>query len=146
MLVSSITILDAKIDQTLSRASVTKLDAIGRSVGRDIDSAVGSTVGRAMCSAVGRDVCSAMGRAIGRAMFSSTPFVRISAISVTRLDAKVKQTFLFTPVTRLDYIGSAVISSAPFLLRVYVITSNNQVWEVFEHLFTLSQPDKRIVN
>ena len=84
MLVSSITILDAKVDQTLSRASVTRLDAIGRSVGRSIDSAVDkaidSAVGSTVGSAMGSAVSSAMGRAIGIAMLSSSPFIRIGVI------------------------------------------------------------------
>ena len=132
MLVSSITRLDAKVEQTLSPASVTRLDAISRSVGRAIDNAVGSAVGiavgravgsamsraidSAVSSAVSRSVGSVMGRSIGRDMSSTVPFVRIGAISVTRLDAKVKLTVLFTSVTRLDTIGRAVFSSASFVI------------------------------
>ena len=96
-----------KLKKTLSLASVTRLDAIGGYVSRAIDSVMGS--------AMGRVVDSTMGKAIGRSMFSSAPFVRIGAVSGTRLDAKVKLTFLFTSVTRLDTIGRAVFSSAPFV-------------------------------
>jgi len=60
MLVSSVTRLNAKVEQTLFLASVTRLDASGRSVGRANASAVGSTIGRAVGSNIGR----AMGRAI----------------------------------------------------------------------------------
>ena len=96
-----------KLKKTLSLASVTRLDAIGGYVSRAIDSVMGSAVGRVMDSA--------MGKVIGRSMFSSAPFVRIGAMSGTRLDAKVKLTFLFTSVTRLDSIGRAMLSSVPFV-------------------------------
>ena len=119
MLVSSITRLDVKVEQTLSLLSVTRLDTIGRSVGRAIDSVGGSAIGRSIDSTVGsamsRAVGSAMGRAIGRAMCSSAPFVRIGDISVTKQDTIDKLTVLFTSVTRLDAIGKSVFSSALFV-------------------------------
>ena len=70
MLVSLITRLDVKVEHDLSPASVTRLDAISRSVGRAIDSTVGSTVDRAVGSAMGRAIDSAVDSTVGRAVGS----------------------------------------------------------------------------
>ena len=71
MLVSLITRLDVKVEHNLSPASVTRLDAISRSVGRSIDSTVGSAVDRAMGSAMGRTIDSTVDSTVSRAVGSS---------------------------------------------------------------------------
>ena len=67
MLVASVTRLDSKCEQIVSRASGTRLDTIGRSVGGTISSDVGSPMVSVVCSTMG----SAMESAIGRSMGSS---------------------------------------------------------------------------
>ena len=61
IIVTSVTRLDAKYEQTVLRASCTRLDTIGRSV----DSAMGSTIDKAMGSTMGSAVESTIGRSMG---------------------------------------------------------------------------------
>ena len=70
MLVSLITRLDVRVEHNLSPTSVTRLDAISRSVGSAIDSIVESTVDRAVGSAMSRAIDSAVDSTVGRAVGS----------------------------------------------------------------------------
>ena len=58
MLVALVTRLDVKCEQTVLRATGTRLDTIGRSVG----SAIGSTGGSVVESAIGRSMGSSIGK------------------------------------------------------------------------------------
>ena len=62
MLVSSVTRLDDKGEQTLLISLVIRLDAISKSVSSAIGSAMGSTISRAVGSDIGRSMGSSIGK------------------------------------------------------------------------------------
>ena len=66
MLVASVTRLDSKCEQIVSRASGTRLDTIGRSMDSSIGSVMGSAMSSAMCSTVEISIGRFMGRSIGK--------------------------------------------------------------------------------
>ena len=62
MLVSSVTRLDDKGEQTFLISLVIRLDAISKSVSSAIGSAMGSTMSRAVGSDIGRSIGSVIGK------------------------------------------------------------------------------------